>query len=201
MMTDPEIRALLRPTLPTGLVIEELGILQGVVRADVALVTDLLHGYEIKSAADSRARLALQAAAYSRVFDRCTVVVEPNHLRGAIETVPPWWGALVVVDGGLRTEREGAPNEHVEARAVAELLWSEDVIDLLEARRAARGYRGKPRWILWARLCEVYTSDEVREHARRVLRERHEGVERKSGWMSAAKAESMARHQPQKEQV
>lgn len=176
-MNDLEIRRLLRPTLrpstADAVIVDELGILQGSARADVAVVDHLLHGYEIKSASDSRARLGWQVAAYSRVFDRATIVTEANHLRAVLTVVPAWWGVLVAADDVLGEHRPAVLNEAVDARSVAELLWAEDVVDLLAVRNAARGFRGKARRFLWDRLCEVYSGDEVRAAARRVLRERH----------------------------
>lgn len=175
-MNDPEIRAILRAhlriALPVALVTDELGILRGRVFADVVAVDDMLHGFEIKAARDSLSRLPGQVDAYSRVFDRCTLVTEPSHLRAVLGILPAWWGVTVMVDGVPREERPAAPNEGVEPLAVATLLWMEDVTDMLAERRALRGYRGKPMHELWARMCEVFTGDEIRAAARGVVRAR-----------------------------
>lgn len=173
-MNDPEIRralhAHLRSALPGALVTDELGILRGRVFADVIAVDDLLHGFEIKAACDSLSRLPGQIAAYSRVFDRCALVTEPSHLRAVLGMLPAWWGVTVMVDGVPREERLAAPNEGVEPLAVATLLWMEDVTDMLAERRALRGYRGKPMHELWARMCDVFTGDEIRAAVRDVVR-------------------------------
>jgi hypothetical protein len=166
------LRGHLRRALPTALLVDELGILRGHVRADVVAVADLMHGFEIKAACDSRARLPGQVAGYSRVFDGANIVTERPHLRAVLAMLPPWWGVLVADGDGLREERPAGPNPAVETRAVAELLWAEDVLALLEARRAARGYRGKPCRVLWARLCEVYTDEEIRAAVRGAVRRR-----------------------------
>jgi hypothetical protein len=177
-VNDVEIRRMLHAALraeakPGRIVLDELGILQGTVRADVVAVDYLLRGFEIKSANDSRTRLARQVAGYNRVFDRATLVTEAGHLRGALPTIPDWWGVFVATPEGLEVCRAPERNPEVEPRAVVELLWAEDVIGLLEQRHAARGYRGKPRRVLWDRLCEVYSGGEIRGVVRDVLRARY----------------------------
>ncbi len=179
-MSEFAIRQRLRAHLaaPGRLLVDEVGILQGLVRADVVAVDELIHGYEIKAAGDSLARLARQIDGYGRVFDRASAVVAPAHLRGVLAALPAWWGVLAV-DDTLRVEREAMPHEP-ETRALAELLWTEDTIALLEQRGAARGMRGKARRLLWDRLCEVYSPAEIHAAVREVLRERHSGPTRKT---------------------
>jgi hypothetical protein len=41
--------------------------------------------------------------------------------------------------------RSAGPNPAPDPRAMAEFLWRDDALALLEARGAARGMRGKPR--------------------------------------------------------
>lgn len=134
-MKDPEIRALLRPTLPPGLAIDELEIrCRGdFVRADVVHVSDALHGYEIKGASDSRARLPRQMAAYSQVFDRCTLVTEPRHVAKATPILPAWWGVLVAEAGALREHRAAAPNPGVDPTILVRFLWRDDAARLMRA--------------------------------------------------------------------
>src|SRR5258708_29715408 len=63
-----------------SLIVEELGLLEGRLRIDVALVNGVFAGYEIKSEVDTLERLASQQAAYSAVFDLVTIVAGPRHL-------------------------------------------------------------------------------------------------------------------------
>lgn len=134
-MKDPEIRALLRPTLPSGLAVDELEIrCRGdFVRADVVHVSDALHGYEIKGASDSRVRLPRQVAAYSQVFDRCTLVTEPRHVAKALPILPAWWGVLVAEDGVLRECRAAAPNPGIDPTILVRFLWRGDAAGLMRA--------------------------------------------------------------------
>ena len=100
---DAEVRPALRRYLRRDksaysdmLLIEELGLCQGQARIDLLTVSGVLHGYEIKSNRDRLTRLASQAATYSRVLDRVTLVVCPRHIEAALQLVPKWWGVLLV---------------------------------------------------------------------------------------------------------
>ncbi len=184
-MRDRDIRQCLRRELalksPRGTVIvDEVGICQGTVRIDVAAVNESFYGYELKSASDSLKRLDNQVKVYDKVLDYASVVVSPNHLVGATERVRPWWGIYLVIEreGVLDIEivREPSLNGSIEVRALAELLWHEETLKLLEKRGALRGVKSKPRRFAWDRLVEVYSLDEIREVVRKKVRRRRKTV-------------------------
>ena len=183
ILGDSEIRSVLRSRLSqkhgdeTGTVfIEELGLCRGQVRVDLSVVNGLLHGYEIKSDRDSLRRLSTQVELYGKVFDRATLVVGNRHLTEVLDVLPIWWGILLVHQSahGLRfkTVRRPRSNSNRDPRALVELLWLNDAIALLEARHAARGFRGKPRWIVWDRVCELYGINEIAKTVRVHLKAR-----------------------------
>ncbi len=97
-MTESQLRSALRSylegTSPTGAgrIVEELGIERGAARIDLALITDRLVGFEIKSDQDTFDRLSNQIHAYNRVFDEITLVTGPALLDDALRLLPPWWG-------------------------------------------------------------------------------------------------------------
>ncbi len=62
------------------LVLDELGLRHGICRVDIAVVNSYLHGYEIKSDADTLERLPSQISVYSAVLDRVTLVVGKTHI-------------------------------------------------------------------------------------------------------------------------
>ena len=177
-MHDLDIRRRLRRELrgrfendPDTVVVEELGILQGKARVDIAVVNGMLHGYEIKSACDTVQRLPQQARFYDKVFDCVTLVLSERHLQHAFELVPEWWEIVLAIpepsgEIAFQVLRTGRANPYVNARAIAELLWREDAILMLSERGAARGYLSKPRRLIWDRLCEVYNLDEIKEAVR-----------------------------------
>ena len=180
---DSAIRAALRARLrkerekePEAVVIEELGLCRGQVRIDVALVNGLLHGYEIKSDRDSLRRLHRQVDIYGKVLDRATLVVGDRFLTAALGIVPRWWGvshAQVTQDQiKLRTVRRPRKNRHRDPRFLVEMLWSQHAMEILEQRDAARGVRHKPRRVIWDRVCERFSLEEIADAVRAGLKAR-----------------------------
>lgn len=180
---DPEIRAALKARLQEKhahesdtVVVEELGLCQGQVRVDLAVVNGVLHGYEIKSDRDTLRRLPNQVAAYGKVLDRATLVVGPRHFEEAIAKVPTWWGVMKVevAEEGicLKEVRPAIRNPARDPRTMAELLWRDEALGLLEKRNAIHGLRTKPRSCAWDRLAEVFGVDEIADAVRDRLKTR-----------------------------
>ncbi|MEA9844115.1 sce7726 family protein [Xanthomonas campestris] len=103
---DSDVRAALMKNVisdhianPDTLVVEELGLNRGSCRVDVAVVNGLLHGYEIKSDADTLSRLPSQVISYSAVLDKATLVVGASHTMRALSLIPDWWGVRIVKTG------------------------------------------------------------------------------------------------------
>jgi biotin operon repressor len=159
-----------------SVVIEELGLSRGHVRVDIALVNGRLHGYEIKSDRDSLRRLSRQVELYSKVFDRATLVVGDRFAAHAKDAVPDWWGLLHArrASSGFhfRTLRRCRLNPERDIRVLAELLWANEALRLLNERNVARGARGKPRRVLWERICQHYGLEEVAQVVRQNLKAR-----------------------------
>ena len=168
-----------RPTSASSLVIEELGICCGLVRVDLAVVNDLFHGYEIKSDRDNLRRLARQVEHYSNVFDRATLVLGHHRLTEAINCLPAWWGITQFsVDGGrivFQPIRDSSQNPNRMARALVELLWRDEVLDLLEKRNLHIGVRSKPRRELWDRMCSYFDLEEIADAVKVQLMARTSG--------------------------
>ena len=159
------------------LVVDELGIDHGKLRADIAVVNGRLTGYEIKSDQDSLVRLQRQIAGYSRVFDYAHVVATDRHLKRARSMVPHWWGIIAVSAGprgGLRfrTVRRGSQNPKRSAIALARLLWRDEIVALL----SSLGMHGKSlrreRSRLYASLVRRVTTDDLARLVRSCLRSR-----------------------------
>ena len=182
-MRDIDIRIALRKTdlarfLRDGesRVVEELGIFRGDYRIDVAVVNGALHGYEIKSARDTLARLPAQADAYSAVFDFVTLVAAAGHLDRAAAFVPPWWGIRLAEPerGRVRLSeiRPARSNPDVDPYRVAQLLWKDEAIALLELHGGARGFRGKRMVVLWRELTRRIPAALLQAEVRGVLKAR-----------------------------
>lgn len=190
-MRDRDVRAALREQAlrehyadPNTLVIDELGLLNGRARVDVAVVNGVTHGYELKSASDTLNRLPAQIAAYSAVLDYVTIVVAEDHYRHAAPLLPTWWGISIATAGDhgvvqLGEERQPTMNPAIEPVALAALLWRDEVIEELERRGIASGVRSKPRRELYRRLTEAVQLPDLRAVVRSRLKQR-------SGWRPAA---------------
>jgi hypothetical protein len=162
-------------------ILEELGLFRGLARIDMAVVNGSLHGYEIKSDRDSLRRLKGQVSLYNRVFDRATLVVGRRHLQKACEMIPDWWEILRVdstaSDPSFRLARPGRDNPARDPRSLVELIWLDDALALLEERGLAKGVRGKPRRLVWDKVCKHLDLDEIAAAVRTHLKARRVGRE------------------------
>jgi len=182
-MWELDIRNALRKHLdvvlekdPTALIVEELGVCRGTVRVDLAVISETLKGFEIKSDKDTLKRLPSQAAAYNRVFDTVTIVVGPRHLKGVTDKVPSWWGILLFDNSdaqrGLQCFRPEDLNPDLDPLALAQLLWRDEVLGLLTAKGLGAGMKSKPRRYLWEALSKSCGLSDLREMVRSRLKAR-----------------------------
>ena len=108
----------------------------GRARADVVMVTGkYLYGIEIKSDADTYARLNKQVRYYDQYYDRNIVVVGSTHAAHIEEHVPEWWGILSVELIGGRTDfyllRKPRDNPKVQEEKKITILWRTELTRLL----------------------------------------------------------------------
>ena len=183
LIGDAEIRRALRLKLaidhenqPDTVFIEELGICRGQGRVDMVVVNSAVHGYEIKSNRDSMRRLESQVEKYSKVLERATIVVGDRHLDAALDIVPDWWGVLLFQDGPkssrFKSVRRSKKNPLIVSRSLVELLWLDEAIAFLDERSLASGVRGKPRRVVWDRVCEHFQIREIAAKVRDRLKAR-----------------------------
>ena len=131
----------------------------GSARADVVMITPkLLYGIEIKSDADTYARLSKQVRCYNRYYDRCILVAGSSHAVHAGEHVPDWWGIITVeADEKSGTDfyvlREAAENPKVMDRDKITILWRRELNRLLE-RNGLPKYREKSKQFVREKLIE-----------------------------------------------
>ena len=105
-------------------------------RADVIMVTEnALVGIEIKSDADTYARLARQVKDYDRFFDFNIAAVGASHGNHIEEHLPPHWGIITVdTDGGLPdfyTLRKMRPNPKEVLENKLSILWRPELAAIL----------------------------------------------------------------------
>lgn len=180
---DADIRKVLLPYLKErykeekgALILNEMGVLHGQSRVDVAVISDCLNGYEIKSESDTLMRLETQVTDYGRVFDRMTLVVQETHLEKAKEIIPKWWGILVVkkTKNGLTVTslRKGRVNKKVDPLSLCHLLWREEALDWLKQKELQKGCLSKSRFFLYQKIVSHMALEEIQTFVRTTLKQR-----------------------------
>lgn len=107
LTSDADVRRALRRQLaqdhhpPATRIIEELGLDEGSVRIDVAVVNGRLLGYEIKSDRDTLDRLREQACVYCSVFDEVVLVAGKRHRAAAARAAGGETAVLVLEAAGV----------------------------------------------------------------------------------------------------
>ena len=121
--------------------IDELGLCQGRARIDLAVVNGLLHGYEIKSEREAFGGWALKLTFTAKFLTE-------SPLSAVNDMSPRRW--KLFHGGGkccessppeaptFRSVRRGRKNPNRDIRALAEFLWLEEAMALLEQRCAPR---------------------------------------------------------------
>ena len=112
----------------------------GQSRADVVMVLpEALCGIEIKSDADTYARLERQVYDYNLYYDYNIVVVGTSHAAHIEEHVPEWWGIITVESEEDRTDfylmREVKENPKMEWNHKIEILWRPELAHIQELNR------------------------------------------------------------------
>lgn len=106
-------------------------------RADIVVVLpDAIVGIEIKSDADTYARLESQVADYDLYFDHNYVVVGTRHALHIEEHVPEHWGILTVEleEVSISCTEQGAEEQGMEERSAAEAEYAPDFYLLRRAQ-------------------------------------------------------------------
>lgn len=182
LLYQTEIKRVLTAN-PKNRVVDELELVRGEVRIDVAVIGDIMHGYEIKSAKDNLLRLPNQQLHYGKVFEKMTLVADERHVDEAVKIVPRNWGLIAV---GMR---DGTPyadeiwpatlNFNLEPLALAQLLWREEALELMEYFDLDHGLKSKPRKVLWQTLAKNLTMEQLKTFVCFKLRSRKGWKKRK----------------------
>ena len=159
------------------LMLDELGILNGMTRIDIAVVNGEMTGFELKSERDTLERLPTQRDLYNLVMDRVSLVVAENHRTKAIEMIPDWWGVWIArsVEGGrveVLQERDALKNQMIDAETVCSFLWRDEALAILDRIGASRGVKSKPREAIYRRLAETMSLEAIQTEVRSALKVR-----------------------------
>jgi len=178
MLKDAEIREplfdFLEEQYGTIRILEEKNI--GKSRADVMMVTeDALYGIEIKSDADTYARLAGQVKDYNRFCDFNYVVVGTSHALHIAEHVPDWWGIITVELEEDRVDfyvmRKPQRNPGVSMKQKLSLLWRPELAHIQE-RQSMFKYKEKSKLFVQKKILEKVDEDVLQKEILHELMER-----------------------------
>ena len=182
MLRDKDIREplfdFLEETYGKIRIIEEKTM--GKSRADVVMVTpDSIIGLEIKSDADTYARLARQVKDYDKYYDRNIVVVGTTHAMHIEEHVPEYWGIITVelVDDffDFYYLRRPKNNPKLKLKNKLRILWRPELFELQQTFDMPK-YKQKSKDFVISKIAERVPDkidpDELCFHMSRVLFER-----------------------------
>lgn len=183
MIKDIDIREKLHLTRlqkykgdPEVMVIDELGLCQGLTRVDIAVVNGSLIGYEIKSEIDTLNRLPAQRDLYNKILDYVIIVSYTSHIKHLDSFIPDWWGIIEVKkrENGfdLISRRKPKKNREQDNYSIAQLLWKEEALNILLELNLADGLKGKSRDVLWKKLAENLSTQRLSRFVREKIRAR-----------------------------
>lgn len=155
----------IRPRRLSSMFIHELAFQVGHEegRVDLVAVDRKIHGFEIKSDADSLDRLKRQVRIYGKVMDTMSMVVTHKHERGARKIVPNFWGIYTYDRGDITELRAPGENTDITPRAVAGLLWKDRALQLLSDNGLERGFAHKAKHYLHDHIAEQIDFETIKE--------------------------------------
>lgn len=136
-------------------------------RADIVMVLPgELAGIEIKSDADTYARLKRQVKDYDRFFDRNYVVAGSTHAMHIGEHVPEYWGIISVeqMEEGVDFYmiREAAQNPKMELELKLRILWRPELAHIQAICGMAK-YGGKSKEFVRNKIAEGVPAEILNE--------------------------------------
>jgi hypothetical protein len=157
-MRDADIRRVLRKSHLSKFiadkeskVVNELGVGNMDAIIDMAVINGSLHGFEIKSEYDTLNRLPRQLSAYCKTFDYLTIISAKKHLPHLLNLLPNWCG-IIIVGNKLKEYRKPKKNIDTDNYSVAQLLWKNEAIEILNECGIHKGIKYKTKQVLWSLL-------------------------------------------------
>lgn len=178
MLYDKDIREplfdFLEETYGKIRIIEEKQM--GRSRADVVMVMPTaLCGIEIKSDADTYARLSRQVRDYNQYYDYNYIVAGTSHAGHVAEHVPEWWGIITVELEADRVDfyllREPKENPKVNWNRKMSLLWRPELAHIQELNKLPK-YKEKSKSFVIEKILLKVEKEILREQISEELFER-----------------------------
>lgn len=148
----------------------------GRARADAVMVTpEELYGIEIKSDADTYARLKNQVKYYNWYYDRNYIVVGTSHAAHIAEHVPEWWGIITAEEEDDRVDLyEMRPPQLNPRRKMARkitLLWRPELARI-QRRNHLPAYKEKAKKFVQEKILARIPEEQLHREISRELFER-----------------------------
>lgn len=149
-------------------------------RADALMVTeDALVGIEIKSDADTYARLEGQVKYYNQFFDYNMIVIGSTHAAHIKEHVPDWWGIIVVeqtdedIDFYFYRQMKPNPTRHhvYFIKRQISLLWRPELAHIQQLNEMPK-YREKSKRFVAEKIREKVEPERLKKQLCEELFER-----------------------------
>lgn len=154
MLYDKDIREplfeFLENTFGKIRILEEKQI--GKSRADIVMVTEnAVCGIEIKSDADTYARLSRQVRDYDRFYDYNYVVVGSSHAMHIEEHVPEWWGIITAEAAEEKTDfymlRKPQKSPQTDWKKKISILWRPELAHIQELNAMPKYKRNSKQFV------------------------------------------------------
>lgn len=148
----------------------------GQSRADAVMVMeDALCGIEIKSDADSYARLARQVEDYDLYYDYNIIVAGTSHAGHIEEHVPDWWGIITVEQEAEKVDfyflRRPQKNPKLDWGHKIEILWRPELAHIQELNRMY-AYKNKSKRFVADKIVETVPKETLAAQLSQELFER-----------------------------
>ena len=135
----------------------------GKSRADVVMVVpDSLYGIEIKSDADTYARLERQIKDYDLYYDYNIIVAGASHGAHVEEHVPRWWGIITVEQEEDHTDfyllRQPEKNPQMDPNRKIEILWRPELAHIQELN-GMHAYKQKSKRFVADKIVETVSGE------------------------------------------
>ena len=150
--------------------------IMGHSRADIVMVVpDALYGIEIKSDADTYARLQRQVDDYDLYYDYNIIVAGTSHATHIKEHVPEWWGIITVEQEEEKVDfyflRRPQKNPKMDWGHKIEILWRPELSHIQEQNRMY-AYKQKSKRFVADKIVETVPEEILKTQLSQELFER-----------------------------
>ncbi|AHI04743.1 putative phage-related protein [Bdellovibrio bacteriovorus W] len=172
MLGDLEIRDAFRTYCKkknTCILIDELDLNRGKARVDLIQFGQFIVGYEIKSDKDTLERLNTQTDNYNRSLEKIVLIIGSKHKEKVQELIPSWWGIILALpknDGvSFISVRESELNPYFDPTSLLDLLWKEELLQILSIYGINSGVASKNKYELKQLVKSISPYYELKSYA------------------------------------